>query len=242
MRNITKIVSGVAALALGTTVALGVLAGPGDKGYAQQKGAEKSGEACAVADSCNFCSTSLVMAHPGGHAETATLGEVVPEFELMDQSGQPVSINDFEGKIVVLEWFNDQCPFVKKFYVNGDMNKLADKYEEQGVVWLAIDSSNFSNVEQNAEIAKEWNIDRPILNDASGEIGKAYKAKTTPHMYVIAADGSLAYMGAIDSKPSTDQGDIAGAENFVARALDELLAGESVSLPQTKAYGCSVKY
>ena len=115
-------------------------------------------------------------------------------------------------------------------------------YADKGVVWLAINSTSGKTNEDNAAIAAEWNIDRPILNDSAGEVGHAYGATNTPHMYVIDAQGNLAYMGAIDSNSSADAADIAGAENYVAKALDELLAGTSVSKPETKAYGCSVKY
>ncbi|MGF1635337.1 MAG: thioredoxin family protein [Phycisphaerae bacterium] len=172
----------------------------------------------------------------------AKLGAAAPDFKLMDQDGNAVSLSDHRGKIVVLEWFNDQCPFVVKHYKNGDMNNLAQKYTEKGVVWLAIDSSSFSNVEQNKEIAGSWNINRPLLDDAAGNVGKAYGAKTTPHMYVIDAEGNLVYAGAIDSISSANAEDVAKADNHVAKALDELLAGQSVSTPETKPYGCSVKY
>ena len=175
-------------------------------------------------------------------AAKAEIGAAAPDFELMDQSGEPVRLSDFAGQVVVLEWFNDQCPFVKKWYVNGDMNELAAEYAEEGVVWLAIDSSNFTDVEQNAEIAGEWGIDRPLLSNPDGDVGQMYGAKTTPHMYVIDAEGTLVYAGAIDSNSSANPDDIEDADNYVAAALDEVLAGESVSTPETKAYGCSVKY
>ena len=172
----------------------------------------------------------------------AQIGQPAPAFTLMDQDGKPVNLDDYDGKVVVLEWFNDQCPYVKKHYTNGDMNKLADKYEDKGVVWLAVDSSNFSSVQENKQIAQEWSMDRPLLDDSAGNVGKMYAAKTTPHMYVIDTDGTLVYAGAIDSMKSTDPADIAGADNHVAQALDELMNGESVSTPETKPYGCSVKY
>ena len=173
---------------------------------------------------------------------TAKVGEPAPTFTLMNQEGEEVSLSDYEGKIVVLEQFNDQCPYVKKFYVEGHMNDWASAYADQDIVWLAIDSSNFSSVEENAEIAEEWSIDRPILDDSSGEVGQMYGAKTTPHMFIIDGEGTLVYAGAIDDTPSTSADDIEDATNYVAQALDELLAGESVSTPETKPYGCSVKY
>ena len=182
---------------------------------------------------------AAVQAEPEAAAQ---IGQPAPDFELMDQDGNPVSLGDYAGEIVVLEWFNDQCPFVKKWYQSGKMNELAAEYETKGVKWLAVDSSSFTSVEENKDIAGKWEIDRPLLDDAAGEVGRDYGAKTTPHMYVVDAEGNLAYMGAIDSIPSTDPADIEGATNYVRAALDELLAGESVSQPQTKPYGCSVKY
>jgi peroxiredoxin len=175
-------------------------------------------------------------------AAKAEIGKPAPSFTLMDQDGNEVSLSDFEGKVIVLEQFNDQCPFVVKFYREGHMNELASRYAEQDVVWLAIDSSNFSNVEQNKAIASEWSIDRPLLDDSAGDTGRAYGAKTTPHMFIIDTEGVLRYAGAIDSNSSANTGDIADAENYVVKALDEILAGESVSTPETKPYGCSVKY
>lgn len=175
-------------------------------------------------------------------AEVAALGKPAPDFSLQDQTGKTVSLSDFKGKIVVLEWFNEDCPFVVKHYEKGDMNKTAEKYAAQDVVWLAINSTSGKTNETNAKIAEKWNINRPILNDSTGATGRAYGATNTPHMYIINADGVLVYKGAIDSNKSSKQSDIAGATNYVAQALDELKAGKPVSEPETKAYGCSVKY
>jgi peroxiredoxin len=172
----------------------------------------------------------------------AKVGEAAPSFSLQDQDGKTVSLSDFAGKIVVLEWFNDECPFVQKHYKTGAMNATAEKYKADGVVWLAINSSHFTTNDKNKEIAGKWNIARPILNDASGTTGKAYNAKTTPGMYVIGKDGKLAYSGAIDSNDDSDTESLSGATNYVAKALDEMLADKPVSTPETKSYGCSVKY
>ena len=177
-------------------------------------------------------------------AEVAEIGQPAPDFTLMDQDGNPVSLADYGDKIVVIEQFNDQCPYVVKWYQEGHMNDLAAKYEGKSVVWLAIDSSNFSNVEQNKEIAREWNIDRPLLDDSSGEVGKKYDSRTTPHMRII-NKGTLAYDGAIDNKPTSKTSDIdSGGDyvNYVSQALDEILAGETVSVTESKPYGCGVKY
>jgi peroxiredoxin len=190
-------------------------------------------------EGCSSCSGTV---NVNAENKMATVGQTAPDFKLMDQNGEAVSLSDHKGKIVVLEVFNDQCPFVKKFYKNGDMNRMAADMKDKGVVWLAIDSSNFSSVEENKAIASEWNIDRPLLDDSAGKVGKMYQAKTTPHMYVIAKDGTLAYAGAIDSIQSTDASDIAQADNYVVMAVDALMNGETPSPSETKPYGCSVKY
>lgn len=175
-------------------------------------------------------------------AASAAIGQPAPAWTLEDQDGNTHSLADFKGKIVVLEWFNNECPFVVKFYREGHMNRLAARYMDKGVVWLAVNSTNWHNNEHNRKIAQEWNIQRPILNDSKGDVGRAYGARTTPHMYIINAEGVLVYAGAIDSNPSSNTADIDGATNFVAKALDELLAGKPVSQPETRPYGCSVKY
>jgi peroxiredoxin len=175
------------------------------------------------------------------HAELK-VGADAPKFTLKDQTGKDVSLTDFSGKVVVLEWFNEGCPFVVKHYKNGDMNKLADAYKGKDVVWLRINSTAKATQESNAKIAADWKIDGPILLDADGEVGHDYGATNTPHMYIVNKDGVLAYKGAIDSNNSSKQADIAGSTNYVAQALDELVAGKAVSEPENKAYGCSVKY
>jgi peroxiredoxin len=179
----------------------------------------------------------------GGKALSGpTPGEAAPAFTLQDQNGKSVSLSDQSGKIVVLEWFNNECPYVVKHYKGGHMNKVADKYAEKGVVWLAINSGAGKTADEMKTVASEWKMDRPILLDGSGEVGKAYGATNTPGMYIIDREGKLAYRGAIDSKSDSKTESIDGATNYVAQALDELLAGKTVSEPMTKAYGCSVKY
>ncbi|HWP39808.1 MAG TPA: thioredoxin family protein [Tepidisphaeraceae bacterium] len=176
-------------------------------------------------------------------AAKAKIGAPAPDFALQDQDGNTVRLSDFAGKIVVLEWFNDECPVVVRHYrngPNGGMNALASKYMDKGVVWLAINSTKNKTNADNKKAAQELNVNRPILNDASGEVGHLYGATNTPGMYVINKDGILAYMGAIDDDPSGRKKE--GVKNYVAQALDELLAGQSVSEPQTKQYGCTVKY
>jgi peroxiredoxin len=187
----------------------------------------------------------LALVSTGGAAEgggKAVVGQPAPNFTLQDQDGNSHSLSDFAGKIVVLEWFNNECPFVVKHYSGGDMNKTAAMADSGGVVWLAINSTKNKTNEDNKKIAAEWGITRPILNDASGQVGRMYGAKTTPHMYIIGKDGTLVYAGAIDSNSSPNAADIAGATNYVQQALTELAAGGTVSTPETKPYGCSVKY
>lgn len=197
------------------------------------------GVAAVVACAAIFVSRGI--ADDKADKAVAAVGQAAPAFELKDQNGQPVSLTQFSDKVVVLEWFNNECPFVKKQYKNGDMNTLASKYTSQGVVWLAVDSTHSHDSEHNKKVAGEWSMNRPILSDTDGTVGHLYGAKTTPHMYVI-NKGTLVYKGAIDSIASPDSEDIAKADNYVAKALDEVLAGKPVSTPETKSYGCGVKY
>jgi len=172
----------------------------------------------------------------------AKVGAAAPAFSLTDQDGKTVSLADLKGKIVVLEWFNEECPYVVKHYKEGHMNALANQYKDKDVVWIAINSTKGKDDAKNKDIAGKWSIERPILNDAKGEIGKAYGAKTTPHMFVINAEGNVAYKGAIDDNSDSDTSSIASSTNHVKKALDETLAGTAVSTSETKPYGCSVKY
>lgn len=181
-------------------------------------------------------STSIAQQKP---ATVAKVGEKAPAFTLEDQDGKKVSLADHSGKIIVLEWFNEECPIVQRHYAGDAMNKLAAKYKEKGVVWLAINSTSAKDNAANKKADAAWKMARPILNDAAGTVGHAYGASNTPGMYVVNKDGTLAYMGAIDDNSS---GDVKEPKNYVAKALDELLAGKPVSEPQTKQYGCSVKY
>ncbi len=171
-----------------------------------------------------------------------TPGDVAPSFALQDQNGQTHSLEQYKGKTVVLEWFNNECPYVVKFYQKGHMNQWASSYGGKDVVWLAINSTSGKTSADNKAIAGEWKIDRPILNDSTGEIGKAYGSRNTPTMYIIDKDGKIAYRGAIDNNGDASTDVIASSTNYVAKALDEIAAGKPVSEPMTKAYGCSVKY
>lgn len=175
----------------------------------------------------------------------AVIGEEAPGFQLVDTEGKTHTLAEYTeaGKVVVLEWFNPGCPFVQGHYTRGanTMNDLAERFADDGVVWLRVNSggegSPSTGVETNDKARDKWTMEGPVLLDYSGKVGKAYAAKTTPAMYVIDADGVLAYAGAIDGKrlkkPDT---------NFVELAIKSVLAGETVETAQTKSYGCAVKY
>jgi peroxiredoxin len=169
----------------------------------------------------------------------AQLGSPAPDFTLEDQDGNPVRLSDFSGKIVVLEWFNFDCPFVQRHHKAGTMTKLAKKFKSKEVVWLGINSTHYATQADNKKYRKEWNIGYPILSDSSGKVGKLYDAKTTPHMYIIDKSGKLVYNGGIDDDP---RGESEKANNYVNAALEELAAGAPVSVAESKPYGCSVKY
>lgn len=172
-----------------------------------------------------------------------------PNFTLTDTQGNEHSLSDFAGKTVVLEWTNPQCPFVKKFYNEGHMQGWQAAYTENpDIVWLSIASSApgkqgyFSEDEWNS-IIQEKNINATaVLLDADGAVGRLFDAKTTPHIYVIDGDGVLRYQGAIDSKKSTKTAHIDSATNYLAAAVDAVVADQDVQEKTTTPYGCSVKY
>lgn len=162
-----------------------------------------------------------------------------PAFTLEDVEGKKVNLSDFADKIVVLEWANPGCPIWLRVHKAGTFKALAEKYKDKGVVWLAINSTRTSNREKNRKFAETEKVPYPILDDHAGTVGRAYGAKTTPHMFVIDKHSRLAYEGAIDDDPA---GRKEKPLNYVDQALTELLAGKAVSVPKTKPYGCSVKY
>ncbi len=175
-------------------------------------------------------------------AAGAEVGKPAPDFTLKDANGTEHKLSSLKGKIVVLEWTNHECPYVVRHQKNDKtMQKLADKFKKDNVVWLAINSSHFA--QEKLESIQKWQKDNevayPILIDASGATGKAYGAKTTPHMFVIDAKGVLAYAGAIDDNPDGAKKE---AKNFVEEAVAALLKDSTVATPSTKPYGCSVKY
>ena len=175
-------------------------------------------------------------------------GEAAPEFTLTDSKGTSHNLSDFRGKLVVLEWLNHECPFVKKHYSGGDMQKLQKEYTDKGVVWLSIISSapgkqgHRTGPQAEADTKDKNASPTAVLLDPAGTVGQKYGAKTTPEMFVIDKEGKVIYAGAIDSIKSTNAADVAKAENHVRQALDAALAGKPVPTPKTTPYGCSVKY
>lgn len=169
-------------------------------------------------------------------------GKKAPEFTLKSFDGKEMSLSNCKGKIVVLEWFNDECPYVKYHYGQATMVQLANKYKGKNVVWLAINSTSHTTAEQNKKFAEEHKLAHPILDDRPGAVGRAYGAKATPHMYVIDTEGNIIYEGAIDNSPMGKTPEAEEMINYVDKALAELTSGKVVSTPKTKPYGCSVKY
>ena len=180
--------------------------------------------------------------------DSPPVGAIAPDFSLTDAAGKTQSLSQYKGKYVVLEWFNPDCPFVKKHYGSGNMQKLQAEYTGKGVVWLTIDSSapgfegNLSAEQATKVMAEQKLKSTAVLLDPDGKAGKAYGARNTPHMFVVSPEGKIVYEGAIDSKPSPNPADIEGATNYVKVALDESMAGKPVSQSSTRPYGCSVKY
>tara|TARA_R110000868_G_scaffold136049_6_gene348811 strand:- start:586 stop:1179 length:594 start_codon:yes stop_codon:yes gene_type:complete len=176
------------------------------------------------------------------------IGKPAPDFELRAEDGKFYSLKKFRGKTVVLEWLNHGCPFVRKHYDSGNMQKLQATYTEKDVVWLSIVSSapgKQGHVDASGAFREKQEYSSKatkILLDPDGKVGSAYSAKTTPHMYIIDESGILLYKGAIDSISSADKGDIEKADNYVALALDQKMANKPIKVSSTKAYGCSVKY
>lgn len=181
-------------------------------------------------------------------ADSPPVGSNAPDFSVTDSKNRPQSISQYKGKTVVLEWFNPECPFVKKHYGSGNMQKLQEEFTGKGVVWLTIDSSapglqgHLTAEQANAKIAELKTKQTALLLDPEGKAGRTYGAKNTPHMFVINPEGKIIYEGAIDSKATSEPADIASSTNYVKAALDESLGGKPVSTATTKPYGCSVKY
>lgn len=177
------------------------------------------------------------------------VGDTAPTFELKDTQGKTVKLADFKGRHVVLEWTNPGCPFVVKHYGPQNMQTLQKEAKAKNVVWLSINSTARSHQDHLApaalqdKLVKNWGAaPTAVLMDEAGSVGKAYAARTTPHMYVIDPAGKLVFAGGIDDKRSPNPADIPGAKNFVRAALADSLAGKPVATPSATPYGCSIKY
>lgn len=190
---------------------------------------------------------SLLMAGAAAWA-APEIGKLAPDFHTSDINGTAQSLSQYRGKIVVVEWTNPECPFVKKYYESGNMQKLQADAKAQDVVWLSINSGgegkqgHLTADEARTETAKSKSAAAAYILDPTGEIGRMYEAKTTPHMFVVDPEGILVYNGAIDDKATFDPEDIAGATNYVTSAITALKAGTTVTTATTRPYGCSVKY
>ena len=186
---------------------------------------------------------------PRAAAAPATVGQPAPAFSLASSTGGPaVSLGDQRGKVVVLEWTNHDCPYVRKHYDTKNMQAIQKEAAGQGIVWLSVISSapgtqGHVSAGQANELTKTRGASpTAVLFDPTGVVGKAYGATTTPHMYVVTKDGTLVYAGAIDDKPTSRRNDVEGAQNYVRAALAAVAAGQPVKVPVTRAYGCSIKY
>lgn len=189
--------------------------------------------------------TALLLSSSAMAVETGTMA---PDFEAKDHTGTSHKLSDFKGKHVVLEWYNDECPYVEKHYDAGNMQKLQKEFTAKGVVWLSVNSSakgkqgNLSEESAKKLIEKRKSAQTAILFDHDGNIGKAYEAKTTPHMYIINPEGKLVYQGAIDDQASANPKTLENAKPLFANALNASIAGKPIENATNKPYGCSVKY
>lgn len=216
---------------------------------------QRAGEAAKAGATTTPPATPDTSAAPAKAAPAAAManaadlvGKPAPAFTLEDLDGNDVSLASFAGKTVVLEWFNPECPFVKKAHGKGSLVDAAKRHTAAGVVWLAINSGapgkQGHDPAVNAEAVKAWGLAHPVLRDESGAVGRSYGATNTPHMFVIDGKGVVVYAGAIDNSPDGEGGSPEGGTlvNHVDAALADLAAGRAVATPSTKAYGCGVKY
>jgi peroxiredoxin len=189
--------------------------------------------------------SALVISTAAGAAD---LGKPAPGFALPDLDGKTVRLSDFKGKVVVLEWFNPECPYVRASHTQGSLNGAAARHTSQGVVWLAVNSAASGKqgygADKNRKALATYKLNHPILLDEAGEVGHLYGATNTPHLFVIDKEGRVVYRGGIDNSPDGERGSPEGGKliAYVDAALDDLAAGRPVSHPEGKAYGCSVKY
>jgi peroxiredoxin len=181
-------------------------------------------------------------------ADTAEVGKPAPDFALTDLAGKEFKLSSAKGKVVVLEWFNPECPFVNKSHTVGSLVDTAKRATKSGVVWVAINSSapgkQGNKLEVNQDGVKRFGLTHPVLRDEDGKVGKTYNASNTPHMFVIDKTGTLVYAGAIDNSPDAEGKSAPDGKlvNYVDAALADLAAKRAVKTPSTKPYGCSVKY
>ncbi len=192
--------------------------------------------------------TALLLAIASGAMANAELNKAAPAFSAVGADGKPVKLDAYKGKTVVLEWTNHDCPFVKKHYDSGNIPSLQKQAADAGVVWLQVlSSAPGKQGHVDGATAQQLNATRKAapagtVLDADGTIGKLYGAQTTPHIFIVKADGTLAYKGGIDSIATSDKADLAKAENYVSSALQAIKAGKAVDKASTKPYGCSIKY
>lgn len=190
----------------------------------------------------------LAIAGAAPAAATPTTGAPAPQFTGTDANGATHRLADYAGKIVVLEWTNNQCPFVQKHYNSGNMQRIQKEARAHGVVWFSVVSSapgkeGYVTPAQAREVVQQRGAQPTgVILDASGDLGRTYGAKTSPHMFVIDAQQRLVYQGAIDDKPTTDPASLQSARNYVREALASVEAGRAVAVSETTPYGCSVKY
>ena len=191
---------------------------------------------------------ALLPLFAGTIAAAPQVGTPAPDFSGTDTAGKTWSLNALRGKPVILEWTNHDCPYVQKHYSTGNMQALQREATGAGYLWLSVISSapgkqgNVSPSKADALTAERNASPTAVLLDPEGRIGRAYGARTTPHMFIIDETGTLVYMGGIDDRPSTNPDDVPGAENYVRMAMADRAAGRPVQRPLTRPYGCSVKY
>ena len=196
----------------------------------------------------NFVVSSILCLATGMATAAASVGQPAPDFKALDTRGKVVTLADFKGKHVVLEWVNPGCPYVVKHYGSANMPGTQKEATTKGVVWLAVNSTatDHSDYRTPADLAQWMQSQKAAatatLMDADGKLGRAYGARTTPHLYIIDPKGTLVYAGGIDNKPTANPADVATATNHIKVALGEALAGKPITQASTRPYGCSVKY
>jgi peroxiredoxin len=195
-----------------------------------------------------FAAVVMILLSASSALAAPAIGQPAPAFTALDSNGASRSLAEFKGRTVVLEWTNNECPYTRKHYDSGNMQKLQQEATGSGVVWLTVISSApgkqgyVSGAEANALTVSRGAHPTAVLLDPHGTVGRAYEAQTTPHMFVIDKTGVLRYMGAIDDKPTVSPASLAGARNYVHEALAAVAAGHAVQVATSEPYGCSVKY